>query len=225
MKKFLLIICIGLLSVFQLQAQCTFESLFPLKWLGGKHAITETYSTSPFFQKANDTIRGTAFETGLDYLFTARNMDLFFYAYRNKSPHPCFALGDVVLNCVANDSGLVAYNYQVTYPASRRTEFYAVVDSLQNMMKSKFTYNSSVKNTTKATGPGGEMLTGEGVCVYFNNEPVVTTNLTYPQFVIRAGYLAKKSTAPKDSKVIINSAEEVEYYRLEILYKRPQPKW
>jgi hypothetical protein len=100
----------------------------------------------------------------------------------------------------------------------------SVIDSMRVMMEKKFTYNSTVKNPTKALDANGKELAGEGVSVYFNNEPIVHSNLTYPQFVIRAGYLGEKP-ATTDSKMIVNQAEDVEFYRLEILYKRPQPKW
>jgi len=221
MKKILLITFVSLFSLNQLSAQCTFESLFPLSWGTSKYTINEHFNSSPVFQRANDTIRGSVFEHGLDYLFTARNMDLYFYSYTNKVPHPCFKLGDIVLNCIANDSGVVAYNYQVTFPASRHAEYLAVVDSLRAMMQKKFTYTSSVKNTTKATAPDGSILTGEGVCFYFNNEPIIHTNLTYPQFVVRGGFLAKKPAPAGSGNVIMNQAEEIQYYRIEILYKRP----
>jgi hypothetical protein len=126
------------------------------------------------------------------------------------------------VNGIANDSGLVAYNYQVTYPASEKAAYFEVLDSLKAMMQKKFTYNSTVKNPTRSFDANGKELTGEGVSVYYNNEPIVTSNLTYPQFVIRAGYLAKKPD-PANNKTIVNQAENVEFYRLEILYKTAQP--
>ena len=92
-------------------------------------------------------------------------------------------------------------------------------------MAKQFTYQSSVENKTVALDATGNKLEGDGVCVYFNDHPIVPTNLTYAQFVIRAGYLAKKPAATSDKKVLINQAEDVQYYRIEILYKRPQPTW
>jgi alpha-glucosidase (family GH31 glycosyl hydrolase) len=100
----------------------------------------------------------------------------------------------------------------------------AVIDSMKLMMQKKFTYNSTVKNPTKSLDANGKELTGEGVSIYYNNEPIVSTNLTYPQFVVRAGYLARKPQ-PSDGKTLTNQAEDVEFYRLEILYKKTMPKW
>jgi len=224
MKKQLIIILTALLVGTNLQAQCTFETLFPLEFGAGKHAIAEKYGNIPIFQAGQDTIRGSVFQHGLNYIYTVRNFDLYVFSYENVSPHPCFGSGDVVLNCIANDSGLVAYLFQVTYPASKRLEFLTVVDSLKNMMKQKFVYQSTVENKTKATDTTGYELTGDGVCVYFNDHPIVPNNLTYPQFVIRAGYLAK-SPKPSENGVLMNQASEIQYYRIEILFKRRQPDW
>lgn len=224
MKKIVLLLAL-LASVWQSgNAQCTFETLFPLQWGAPKYSINEYYQTSPLYQTSKDTIRGSAFEHGLNYLFTARNMDLYFFSYQAIGTHPCFKSGHVILNCIANDSGLVAYNFQVTFAATEKAAYMSVIDSMRVMMEKKFTYNSTVKNPTKALDANGKELAGEGVSVYFNNEPIVHSNLTYPQFVIRAGYLGEKP-ATTDSKMIVNQAEDVEFYRLEILYKKPQPKW
>jgi hypothetical protein len=225
MKKFSLVLLLSLFAIFQINAQCTFESLFPIKWGGAKYAVNEYYNASPLFQKGNDTIRGSVFQHGLDYWFTGRNLNLTAYSYTNIAPHPCFMSGDIVVNCITSDSGLVAYNYQVTYPASRKNEFQTVIDSMRSMMKNQFTYTSAVDNKTAAMDASGIELTGEGVSVYFNDQPIVHTNLTYPQMVIRGGYLAKKPAKSSDPKVMINQAEDVQYYRIEILYKRAQPKW
>ncbi len=213
-----------LLWVLQVPAQCTFESLFPLGWGTGKFPINEKYSNDSIFRPGNDTITGSVFEHGLDYFFTVRHMDLYIFAYKNVMPHYCFKSGEIVLNCIAGDSGLVAYNYQVTYPATKRDEFLAVVDSLRGMMEKKFTYHASIKNTTRARDAQGIELTGEGTCVYFNDQPVIKSNLTYAQFVIRAGYLAKQP-AKSESNMMMNQAEQIQFYRIEILYKRPQPSW
>jgi hypothetical protein len=224
MKKTLLALCGALPFTGSLNAQCTFETLFPLKWGAPKYSINEYYQNSPVYQTSKDTIRGSAFEHGQNYFFMSRNMDLAFFSYQSMGSHPCFSTGNVVLNCVANDSGLVAYNYQVTFPASEKAAYFAVLDSMKAMMQKKFTYNSTVKNPTKSMSANGQALSGEGVSIYFNNEPVVSSNLTYPQFVIRAGYLGKKPE-PSTNSTIVNQAEDVEFYRLEILYKMSLPKW
>jgi len=224
MKKFSLVLLISIISGFQLNAQCTFESLFPLKFDAGKYNIVEYYANNPVYTKGKDTLNASVFVTGLDYFYTKRNLDLGIYSYTNIAPHPCFKSGDIVLNCVASDSGLLAYNYQVTYAATSRDEFMSVVDSLRNMMKGKFVYHSMVDNKTTAVDTSGQPLSGEGACVYYNDQPIVPSNLTYPQMVIRAGYLSKKPGKSKDG-VHVNQAEEVQYYRIEILYKKIQPKW
>jgi len=205
-------------------AQCSFETLFPLTWGSSKYSINEYYQSSGLFETSTDTIRKSAFEHGLDYLFTARNMTLAFYSYKNKMDHPCFKSGHIVLNCIANDSGLVAYNFQVTYPVADHEAYLMVIDSLKAMMQKKFAYNSTVKNPTKAFDANGNELEGEGVSVYFNDEPIISSNLTYPQFVIRAGFLATKAP-PSNGAMIPNQAEDIQYYRIEILYKKTMPKW
>jgi hypothetical protein len=224
MTKFLTLGTAFLLSWTASISQCTFESLFPLSWGAPKYSINEYYQGSPLYQTSRDTIRGSAFVHGLDYFFTARNLNLSFYSYQATQKHPCFKSVHVIVNCIASDSGLVAYNYQVTYPATEKVAYMAMIDSLRAMMEKKYTYSSMVKVPTTAIDATGKELSGEGVCYYFNNEPVVASNLTYPQFVVRAGYLAEKPK-PSDGKTITNSAEEVAFYRLEILYKMAQPKW
>jgi hypothetical protein len=224
MKKTLILLVLTAFSTFSSVAQCSFESLFPLSWGSPRYSINEHFNTSPLFHPSKDSIRGSAFEHGLDYFFTARNMRLSFFSYENTGNHPCLNTGHVVLNCIANDSGLVAYNYQVTYPASEHAAYVATLDSLKAMMQKKFTYNSTVKTPTKAIDANNSPLAGYGVCVYFNDEPIVSTNLTYPQFVIRAGYLAKQPAASTNGSVS-NQAEEIQYYRIEILYKKTMPKW
>ena len=222
--KLLLIAGLVLFGALSSSAQCTFETLFPLKWGAPRYSINEYYNSSRDFQTSKDSIRGSAFEHGLNYFFTARHLNLSFFSYQNTGTHPCFKSGNVVLNCIANDSGLVAYNYQVTFPASEHQAYLAVLDSMKAMMQKKFTYNSTVKTPTKSLDANNQPLSGYGVCVYFNDEPIVSTNLTYPQFVIRAGYLAKQP-APASNGTIANQAEEIQFYRIEILYKMPSPKW
>ena len=223
MKKQFIIILAGLLIGTQLKAQCTFESLFPLDFGAGKHLIQNRYGANPIFIPAQDTIRGSVFDHGLDYFWTVRNFDIEIFSYTNVAHHPCFGSGDIVLNCIANDSGLVAYNYQVTYADTNKPEFMAVVDSLKKMMTKKFTYTGMVETKTSAIDETGAELSGDGVSVYFNDQPVVSSNLTYPQFVIRAGYLEKK---PKSSdNVYLNQASKIQYYRIEIVFKRRQPDW
>src|SRR4030095_10730774 len=224
MKKLSLFLLVTLFTGIQLKAQCTFESLFPLDFGAGKHAIQDKYGANPIFTPGDDTIRGSVFQHGLNYIWTVRNYDLYIFSYVNVAHHPCFGSGDIVLNCIANDSGLVAYNYQVTYAASSKPEFMAVVDSLKKMMSQKFTYTSTVENKTKATDSAGVELSGDGVSVYYNDHPVVANNLTYPQFVIRAGYLEKKPKSSQDG-VLMNQASDIQYYRIEILFKRRQPDW
>jgi hypothetical protein len=219
MKKLLLILTCAMVTGGISSAQCTFEALFPLPWGASKFAINEHYQTSPYYQTSKDTIRGTSFEHGLNYFFMARNMNL-----ESLGTHPCFKTGHVILNGIANDSGLVAYNFQVTFPATEKVAYFAVIDSMKAMMAKKFTYTSTVNTPTKSFDANGNVLTGEGVSVYFNNEPVVSNNLTYPQFVVRAGYLARKPEQ-NNSQHIVNQAENIEFYRLEILYKVAQPKW
>jgi hypothetical protein len=224
MKKILLAFCCAVLSAGPINAQCTFESLFPLKWGASTFAFNEHFQNDSIFRTSEDTIRGSAFEHGQNYFFTARNMKLGVYSYQSFGMHPCFRSGKVIVNGVANDSGLVAYNYQVTYPAAEKAMYMAVLDSMKAMMSKKFGYNSTVKNPTKSMDAEGNLLTGEGVSVYYNNEPIISSNLTYPQFVIRAGYLGKKPAKSSDS-TLMNQAEDVQYYLLEILYKFEYPKW
>jgi len=218
MKKLQLVILALFLSISSLQAQCTFEALFPLKWGTSKYMINEHFITNKLYTRGPDSIQGSVFQHGLNYLFTVRNMNLNFFTFTNAATHPCFNAANVTLNIIANDSGLVAYAYQVIYPATMHKEYLGVLDSMRVMMTQKFTYFSTVENKTKAMDVSGSELTGNGVSYYFNDEPVLSQNLTYPQFVIRGGYLAKKP-AGDNSKVFTNQAEEIQYYTIEILYK------
>ncbi len=221
MKKLQLVILALFLSISSLQAQCTFEALFPLKWGTSKYSINENLMSNKLYTRGQDTIQGSVFQHGLNYLFTVRNMNLGFYTVNNVGTHPCFKTANVTLNLIANDSGLVAYVYQVTFPAEKRDEYMSVLDSMRVMMAKKFTYFSAVETKTMANEAGGTVLTGEGISFYFNEEPILSSNLTYPQFVVRGGYLAKKP-AGDESKVFTNQAEEIQYYRIEILYKMPK---
>ena len=90
MKKIALSLFILLFAGFQLKAQCTFESLFPLKWGASQYSINEYYSGNASWQKGKDTIRTSIFQHGLDYFFTVRNMDLDIFSYTNFVPNPCF---------------------------------------------------------------------------------------------------------------------------------------
>lgn len=225
MKKIVLTLAVGILTALQSYSQCSFETLFPLPWGVSKYMINEKYNSNPVFKVGKDTITGSAFRHGLDYFFTARNMRLYFYSYNNAVPHPCFMSGNVTVNAIANDSGLVAYNYQVTFPADQRMAYAQAVDSLRKMMEKKYVYHSNVETKTEALDAAGNTLTGEGICVYYNDEPIINTNLTYPPFVIRAGYLAKSRTAQGSSGVILNQAENIAFYRIEILYKMKRDSW
>lgn len=221
MKKLQLLVLALFLSLTSLQAQCTFESLFPLNWGTSRYMINEHFMSESLYKRGPDTIQASVFQHGLNYLFTARNMNLSFFSFNNVASHPCFNAANVTLNIVANDSGLVAYVYQVTYPATMHKEYLGVIDSMRTMMNKKFTYYSTVENKTQAMDVSGSTLTGEGVSYYFNSEPILSHNLTYPPYVIRGGYLAKKPGG-EDSKVFTNQAEEIQYYRIEILYKMPR---
>ncbi len=225
MKKIALSTCFCLVIAFQGYSQCTFETLFPLKWGASRFLINEHYQSNPIYKVGGDTITGSIFLHGLDYFFTARNMRLYFYSYTNVQPHPCFKTGSITLNAIANDSGLVAYNYQVTFPASQKEAYLQMVDSLRKMMDKKFVYHSSVENHTESMDTSGAKLTGHGVCVYYNDEPIISSNLTYPPFVIRAGYLAKQPQTSEENKVVMNQAEQIAYYRVEILYKVMRTSW
>ncbi len=221
MKKLQLLTLALFLSLSSLQAQCTFEALFPLKWGTSKYMINEHFMSNKSYTRGKDTVQGSVFLHGLNYLHTVRNMNLSFYTFTNVVSHPCFNAANVALNIIANDSGLVAYAYQVTYPATMHKEYLGVLDSMRTMMTKKFTYFNTVENKTRALDVSGSELTGEGVSYYFNDEPILSQNLTYPQYVIRGGYLAKKP-AGENSKVFTNQAEEIQYYTIEILYKMPK---
>jgi len=200
-------------------AQCTFEDLFPLKWSQSAYEVNEQFQSDKRFKTSHDTIRSSAFKHHQDYFRTVRNMNLSFYAYASAENHDCFKSGDVTLICIANDSGLYAYSYMVNYPIEEKETYHSVIDSLKKMMNNKFTYSSNIKNKLQAGA-----LAGDGVSVYFDQQPIISTNLTYAPMAIRVGYLAKQPDS-MGGNGIPNSAEEIQYYRIEILYKKQMPKW
>jgi hypothetical protein len=199
-------------------AQCTFDDLFPLDWKKSAFEVDEQFQSDPRFKVSHDTIRASAFKHNQDYFRTVRNMNLKFYAYKSAAFHECFQSGDITLICIANDSGLYAYSYMINYPAEERDTYVNVLDSLKSMMKNKYVYSSNVKNTLNAGN-----LSGEGVSLYYNNEPVIHDNLTYVPMVIRVGNLAQLGEN-QGGDGIPNQAGEIKYYRLEILFKKPMPK-
>lgn len=200
-------------------AQCTFKDIFPYNWGTAALEMNEQVQNDPRFTVSSDTIRASAFQHHLDYFRTVRNMNLDFYGYSSENKHNCFMSDDVTFVFIANDSGLVAYSYMVNYPADAKETYDKVVDSLKTMIAGQFTYSSDVKNDLKAG-----YLTGKGVSTYFNSEPIVSHNLTYAPMALRYGFLAKVPEGD-ESGTVINKAGAIEYYRIEILYKKSMPKW
>ncbi len=215
-KRFTAIIAFACSIPVVMNAQCTYEDLFPYSWGTSAFEVNEHFQSDPRFEIASDTIRASAFQHHQDYFRMVRNMNLSFYGYKSVNYHDCLKSGNITLVCIANDSGLVAYSYMIDYPAEERDNYNQVLDSLKSMMQGKFVYSSNVKNKLQAGN-----MSGDGISIYFDEQPIIPDNLKIAPMAIRVGSL---SEAPEGSEAS-NRAGPIKFYRLEILYKKSIQKW